>query len=94
MEKDRVLLLDETIVPASMAQLRQVKWSEIKGKAYTQACLICITVEALICYSYMSNDLFQRLKHVDPSAYFPLIEEDEYEIVSPVLNFTKILYGN
>ena len=21
--------------------------------------------------------LFQRLKHVDPSAYFPLIEEDE-----------------
>ena len=31
---------------------------------------------------------------MDPSAYFPLIEEDEYEIVSPVLNFTKILYGN
>lgn len=41
MEKDRVLLLDETVVPASMTQLRQ------------------------------------RLKHVDPSAYFPLIEEDD-----------------
>lgn len=60
MEKDRVLLLDETIVPASMAQLRQVKWTEIKGKAFTQACLICITVEALICYSYLSNDFISE----------------------------------
>jgi len=41
MKKDRLLLLDETIVPASMTQLRE------------------------------------RLQHVDPSAYFPLIEEDD-----------------
>lgn len=41
MEKDRLMLLDETVVPASLTQLRE------------------------------------RLKNVDPSAYFPLIEEDD-----------------
>ncbi|XP_078369645.1 TBC domain-containing protein kinase-like protein isoform X2 [Oculina patagonica] len=41
MKKDKLLQLDETIVPASMTQLRE------------------------------------RLQHVDPSAYFPLIEEDD-----------------
>jgi len=41
MEKDRLMLLDATAVPASLTQLRE------------------------------------RLKNVDPSAYFPLIEEDD-----------------
>ncbi|KAJ7357723.1 hypothetical protein OS493_023862 [Desmophyllum pertusum] len=41
MKKDRLLLLDETIVPVSMTQIRE------------------------------------RLKNVDPSAYFPLIEEED-----------------
>lgn len=41
MKKDRLFLLDETVVPASLTQLRE------------------------------------RLKNVDPSAYFPLIEEED-----------------